>query len=133
MEARYLPDRLYELLVDIVDEGPRTLGELRFYAMRSFLPGVPTRAAVVGRLSEWLSQIAASDWLTPTTSWTDVEHCLRDCVRSDFDERRFHEQEFAANEELGALIARRAIEPEGESAWTWPEGWELGWSSLSHS
>lgn len=72
-----LADRLFELLVDIHDEGERSLAEARFYAMRSFLPERATAAAALERFGDWLRQARERGWLDSAGGdWSAVEAWL---------------------------------------------------------
>jgi hypothetical protein len=120
-----LPDRLFELLVDIHDEGPRSVSEARFYAFRSFLPQpVPPREAIQ-LLRGWLETARDHGWLSSDEAgWPAVDRWLAEA------EHRPRADDLGSGPDLVTTaawhdlqVAERAV-PAGNTAWTWPEGWD---------
>lgn len=120
-----LPDRLFELLVDIHDEGPRTLGEARFYAQRSFLPEQPSPQACARRLRTWLTAAHAHGWIAAAdVAWSYVDTWLERAERGVARHPRDQGPELVTTPLWHEAQTSERVRPEGATAWTWPEGWD---------
>ena len=121
-------DRLFELLVDLQDEGERSLGEMRFYALRSFLPDAPRREDVIARLKSWLQRCRELEWVYACDArWSDVDDWLTKAEQDPHFAEIGAGPEVATTQTLNQLLQGELVEPHGATAWTWPEGHDRCW------
>jgi len=123
-----LTDRLFEMLIDVRDEGERSLSELRFYALSSFYPDDPPRNDVIRRLTKWLEVCRSHGWVYACDArWSDVEAWLTRATLVPHDPVHGPGPEVATTRPLSDLIDADRVRPIGKDAWTIPEGGALGW------